>query len=63
VLFTLDIRSDGSWRQAEHFITTTAPAMVQVGTATVQVQPPPQTSTALTGLIQTAKSKQLDSTM
>eukprot|EP00775_Hariotina_reticulata_P014329 gene14329-55_t len=37
VLFTLDIRSDGSWRQAEHFITTTAPAMVQAAAASGQL--------------------------
>ena len=30
VLFTLDIRPDGSWRQAEAFIQTTAPQLVQV---------------------------------
>jgi glutathione gamma-glutamylcysteinyltransferase len=30
VLFTLDIRPDGSWREAEHFIKTTAPELVQV---------------------------------
>jgi hypothetical protein len=31
VLFTLDIRPDGSWREAEHFIKNTAPELVQVG--------------------------------
>lgn len=31
VLFTLDIRPDGSWREAEHFIKATAPELVQVG--------------------------------
>jgi glutathione gamma-glutamylcysteinyltransferase len=31
VLFTLDIRPDGSWREAEHFIKTIAPELVQVG--------------------------------
>lgn len=35
VLFTLDIRSDESWRDAEHFIRHTAPALVQVGWAGV----------------------------
>jgi hypothetical protein len=30
VLFTLDIRPDGSWREAERFIQHTAPAVVQV---------------------------------
>jgi len=31
VLFTLDIRPDGSWREAETFIQSTAPQLVQVG--------------------------------
>jgi hypothetical protein len=30
VLFTLDIRPDGSWQQAEAFIQSTAPQLVQV---------------------------------
>jgi hypothetical protein len=30
VLFTLDVRPDGSWRAAEGFIQATAPALVQV---------------------------------
>jgi hypothetical protein len=30
VLFTLDIRPDGSWREAEAFIQSTAPQLVQV---------------------------------
>lgn len=31
VLFTLDIRSDGWWRDAERFITQQAPLVLQVG--------------------------------
>jgi hypothetical protein len=35
VLFTLDIRPDGSWREAEAFIQSTAPQLVQVCTLCV----------------------------
>lgn len=39
VLFTLDIRPDGSWRQAEAFIQSTAPELVQAAAASGQATP------------------------
>ncbi|WIA42506.1 hypothetical protein OEZ86_008492 [Tetradesmus obliquus] len=40
VLFTLDIRPDGSWREAEHFIKATAPELVQAAAASGQLAAP-----------------------
>ncbi|KAF6260230.1 Phytochelatin synthase-domain-containing protein [Scenedesmus sp. NREL 46B-D3] len=40
MLFTLDIRPDGSWREAEHFIKATAPELVQAAAGSGQLAAP-----------------------